>query len=178
MTARLIPIRSVDRDNEVVRRVYVKSSTTRQRDSSYYLLVKVGVSRGGSSPDWLGDWDQSERGLTAYERYHLTGDADLNFSLDDGDELVLYLEDFSDSVYSFDGMSVEVKGVRYGEVGDATIPRTDGEWPAAAVATSELFTIGADVVEPGASDAIDTLVETLNQSGVTDWEVSIPLWDA
>ena len=165
MTARAFPVRSVDRDNEVVRRVYVKSTTDRARSQSSFHYVKVGVARGTDKVDWLGEWNQSAQALTANQRFYLTGDDELNYQLDDGDEIVVW-HDSTGGPASPEGLSVEIKGTRVGAVGAPDIERRDGDFPYAARPESQLFSVGSGSADPG----VEVLAAELNGSGVSDWE--------
>ena len=174
---RTLPIATAERGNETIRRIYLKSSTERARSRAAYHEVRVGVSKGTAEVQWLGAWSQADNALEANTRYDLTGGVELNYRLDEGDEVVLEVGTFG-APASLDGMSVEVKGARVGEVGEITHDRADGDYPGRAQIVSELFTVTGQIQDPGARDSVEALVSALNSTGINDWSHTVPLMDA
>lgn len=171
MSERILPLRSVTTDREVVTGAWVVSGTDRSRSLSAYHTIRVGVARG-SGVDWLGDWSGAKRGLSANVRFSLTGELDLNFPLEEGEEIVAGVNTIG-SPTGLDGIKLEVRGREVGEVGSIQSSRPDGDYPGASAITGQLF----QTPDSGGGTAMDALVSRLNDTSITEWAVSVLLTD-
>ncbi len=170
MSTRRLLAYTVERSDEALRAVYVVSPTTRAQSKDNWHRIRVGITREGRD-DWLGEWDQRNTSLTKGVRYDITGDADLNFVMEPGSEVVVEVL-AGGSPASLDGMKVSGKGHRVGEVGDTESPRTDGgTYPGSRALISHVFTgVGQD---PGT----ERIATALNDSGVLEFTFDLPLTD-
>ncbi|MCL1599814.1 MAG: hypothetical protein M3094_11560, partial [Actinomycetia bacterium] len=167
---RRIPAYSPVRTNEVITSVYIVSTSDRDRDTTDYYRVRVGVSEDGRT-EWVGEWDQSNNSLGADDRRDLTTQADFNYPLNSPQEVVIGLDKFG-SPASLDGMKVEIKTALIGEVGDFQYPRLDTQgYPGARPMEKALF--DGDPAFKG----LDDLADSLNSAGVTEQTVTVQLTD-
>lgn len=175
MAERIIPLRSIRNAGRVLTNAYVTSSTARSKSASGFQKVRVGVAKG-TGVDWLGEYSGAKHALTANQRFSLTGELDINFPLSPDENIVAGVTTIG-SAASLDGMTIEVRGDRVGEVGEVQSDRPDGSFPGAHGISSQLFHVPGDEID-GQNQAMDTLVSNLNDSGVTEWEIVFPLYDA
>lgn len=162
MSTRVIPDYSAARDNEAIRAVYIVSTSNRARDTGDFYRIRYGVASENGT-DWLGEYDQSKHALTANKRFDMTTDEDLNWGLQDGDETVIEITK-TGSPSSLDGVKVEMKGHRVGELGSTEAPRADETTlPGSRPLIQKLFTGEASTPE------VERLAAVLNDSGVVEF---------
>ena len=176
MAETIIPLRSTERTNEIVRRLWLKSSTDRPKDKAAYYRIRVGIATG-SYVDWLGEWNQSRSGIGANEKFHLSGEFPLNIQLDEGTEIVVGITSYGSPATLY-GMSVEVKGARAGSVGEQNVVRRDGDFPPGAEIVEPLFGVNAHITDGPTREAVNAIIDGLNNSGALDWSHSHALTDA
>lgn len=175
MTIRL-HVYSAERTNEVVRRIRLWSDTERIRSTAGGIRVRVGVA-SGDKVKWLGGWSQFRATLPKREYLDLTGIPDLNFPLERGDVCVIEVTSQGVPGQSTQGMAVEWKFARVGGVSSApSARRLDGSSPYPRPRDSRpLFSLGTEISDPEIRGAVQTLEESLNTTGVTEWVLSAPV---
>lgn len=176
MTTRRIHVHSQERENEHIRFVRLWSDTDRARSSGGgYYKIKA-VVRNGSKTDVLGEWSQKNHTLSASAFLSLTGGDDINYALQDGDVCAVEVEAFS-LAPNLEGISVDWGFTRTGGVGPSGTDRVDGDFPSAAVVTKPLFYPGGQIADLATRDTVDSMVNTLNSSGVAEFHKVVALPD-
>lgn len=177
--ARRIHVYSGERGNEVIRRVRLWSNTDRGQSGGNGYQIRVGVATAGTdNVDWLGIWNQQDRGLTQNTPIDLTGLEDLNFPIEAGKVCVIEIVEYGTPAQDVSGLTIEWKFNRVGGLKDELGRRLEGDegYARPRYIDKPLFSLGRHIPDQKLRSAVEPLESDLNGTGVTEWVLSVPLF--
>lgn len=175
MAKRRVHAYPAEKDGEVLRRVELWSdrSWTINPVGGYYI-VRVGVARGDYA-DFIGEWDQRSVALSKGTPLALTGNTDANFPLREGDVCVVEVE-VNGQPPKIDGLSIVFRIPQVGDLSRQAGAKQDPDYPGPREVIRPLFEAPV-IANAEVRSAMSRLVDSMNDSGITEKVISFPIPD-